>query len=74
MKKIKNIDKILLVTTVGGFGIWIAVLSFKFTSYFRLLNNGDSLNSSINVFDIMGFLGLLLGVVSFAILGFKKQN
>lgn len=72
MKKIKNIDKILLGTTVCGFGIWIAVLSFKFTSYFRLLNNGNSLNSSINVFDIMGFLGLFVGVISFTILGFKK--
>ncbi len=74
MKKIKNIDKILLGTTVGGFGIWIAVLSFKFTSYFRLLNNGNSLNSSLNMFDIIGFLGLIVGIISFIILGFKKQN
>jgi hypothetical protein len=74
MKKIKNIEKILLGTTVGGFGIWIAVLSFKFTNYFRLLNNGNSLNSSINIFDIMGFFGLFVGVISFIILGFKKQN
>lgn len=72
MKKVKNIDKLLLGTTVGGFGIWIAVLSFKFTSYFRLLNNGNSLNSSINLFDIMGFLGLFVGIISFTILGFKK--